>query len=65
MTLEERRDKYYFQYLLVYKTLDERNREYVQEEVEYQNLEDNSYFRCSSKHLSDFILTYEYNPEPN
>ena len=42
MTLEERRDKYYFQYLLVFKSLDERNRELVQDNVEYQNLEDDS-----------------------
>ena len=65
MTLQERRDTYYFQYLLVFKTLDEGNRELITNDVDYLNLEDNSYFKCSSNHLSEFILNYEFNPEPN
>ena len=65
MTLEERRNKYYFQYLLIFKTLAERNRELITEEVSYDNLEDNYYFRCSSNHLSEYLLVYQDNPEPN
>ena len=64
-TIEERRDKYYFEYLLVYKNYEERSRELITTNVNYENLEDNLYFRCSSSHLSDFLLTYEYNPKPN
>ena len=65
MTVEERRDKYYFEYLLIYKNYESRNRELITKNVEYNNLEDNLYFRCSSTHLSEFLLTYEYNPKPN
>ena len=65
MSLQERRDTYYFRYLLVFKTYDEGNRELVTNDVSYNNLEDDSYLKCSSKHLSDFMLNYEYNPEPN
>ena len=65
MSLEERRNKYYFSYLLVFKTYDEGNRELITNDVSYDNLEDNSYLRASSRHLSDFMLNYEYNPEPN
>ena len=52
---------------LVRETTDdeEGNRELVTNGVSYDNLEEDSYLRCSSKHLSDFILNYEYNPEPN
>ena len=64
MTLQERRDKYYFQYLLVFTTLDEDNREFVNDNVDYENLENNSYFKCSSKHLSEYMLKYEFNPVP-
>ena len=52
-------------YLLIFKTYDQGNRELVTNGVSYDNLEEDSYLRCSSKHLSDFILNYEYNPEPN
>ena len=65
MSLQERRNKYYFSYLLIFKTYDQGNRELVTNGVSYDNLEEDSYLRCSSKHLSDFILNYEYNPEPN
>ena len=65
MSLQERRNKYYFSYLLIFKTYAEGNRELVTNGVSYDNLEEDSYLRCSSKHLSDFILNYEYNPEPN
>ena len=65
MTLEERRNKYYFEYLLVYKNYDKNNRDLITSNVKYENLEDDSYFRCSSKHLSEFLLTYEYNPKPD
>ena len=65
MSLQERRNKYYFSYLLIFKTYDEGNRELDTNGVSYDNLEEDSYLRCSSKHLSDFILNYEYNPEPN
>ena len=65
MTIEERRDKYYFEYLLVYKNYEERSRELITTNVKYDNLEDNLYFRCSSSHLSEYLLTYEYNPKPN
>ena len=65
MTLEERMEKYYFEYLLIFKSMDERKRELISENVEYKNLEDNSYFKCSSSHLSEFLLTYEYNPKPD
>ena len=65
MTLEERRNKYYFEYLLIYKTLNNKNRELITSNVEYENLEDNLYFRCSSTHLSEYLLTYEYNPRPD
>ena len=65
MSLQERRNKYYFSYLLIFKTYDAGNRELVTNGVSYDNLEEDSYLRCSSKHLSDFILNYEYNPEPN
>jgi hypothetical protein len=44
--------------------MDERKRELISENVEFKNLEDNSYFKCSSSHLSEFLLTYEYNPKP-
>ena len=64
MTLQERRDKYYFQYLLVFTTLDEDNREFVNDNVDYENLENNSYFKCSSRHLSEYMLKYEFNPVP-
>ena len=65
MSLQERRNKYYFSYLLIFKTYAEGNRELVTNGVSYDNLEEDSYLRCSTKHLSDFILNYEYNPEPN
>ena len=65
MTLQERRDKYYFQYLLVFKTMDEGNRELVKDGIEYKNLEEDSYLKCTSNHLSEFLLNYEYNPVPN
>jgi len=65
MTLEERMEKYYFEYLLIFKSMDERKRELISENVEFKNLEDNSYFKCSSSHLSEFLLTYEYNPKPD
>jgi hypothetical protein len=65
MTLEERMEKYYFEYLLIFKSMDERKRELISENVEYKNLEDNSYFKCTSSHLSEFLLTYEYNPKPD
>ena len=66
MSLEERRSKYYFLYLLIFKTLNEANRELITNDgILYVNLEDNSYFKCSSNHLSDYILTYEYNPKPD
>ena len=65
MTIEERRDKYYFEYLLVYKNYEERSRELITTNVKYDNLEDNLYFKCSSSHLSEYLLTYEYNPQPN
>jgi hypothetical protein len=63
-TIEERKSVYYFEYLLVFKTLETKKRELITENVEYKNLEDNSYFKCSSKHLSEYLLTYEYNPKP-
>ena len=53
MTVEERRDKYYFEYLLIFKTYEETNKELITNGVLYQNLEDNSYFKCFSKHLSE------------
>ena len=65
MTLEERRKKFYFQYLLIFKTYDENNRELITNEVLYNNLEEDLYFKCSSNHLSEFLLTYEYNNEPD
>ena len=65
MTLEERRNKYYFEYLLIYKTFNNRKRELITDNVLYENLEDNLYFRCSSSHLSEYLLTYEYNPRPD
>ena len=66
MTLQERKDKYYFIYLLIFKTLNEENRELITNDgILYVNLEDNSYFKCSSNHLSDYVLTYEYNPNPD
>ena len=65
MSLQERRDTYYFSYLLIFKTLDEINRELIISDVLYKNLEDNSYFKCTSNHLSDFLLTYQYNKIPD
>ena len=64
MSLEYRRKKYYFEYFLVFKTLDEINRILINTDVEYKNLENNSYFKCISNHLSEFLLTYEYNKPP-
>ena len=64
MSLQERRNKYYFCYLLIFKTLDEANRDLITSDVLYKNLEEDSYFKCSSNHLSDFLLTYQYNKIP-
>ncbi len=64
MTLEERRKKYYFEYLLIFKTFDQANKEFKEEGMLYNTLEDRTYFKCSSSHLSEFLLTYQYNPYP-
>ena len=66
MSLEERREKYYFEYLLIYKTMEESKKELLSDNlISFDNLENTSYFRCSSNHLSEFLLTYEYNPKPD
>ena len=65
-SLQDRRNLYYFHYLLVFKTLDEEKRELItNEDVSYKNLESNSYLKCSSNHLSEYLLNYEYNPYPS
>ena len=65
MTIEERKAKYYFEYLLVFKNYEANKRELIKSNAKYENLEDNLYFRCSSTHLSEYLLTYEYNPKPD
>ena len=36
-----------------------------QEDVSFKNLESNSYLKCSTNHLSEYLLNYEYNPYPS
>ena len=65
-SLQDRRNLYYFHYLLVFKTLDEEKRELItNEDVSFKNLESNSYLKCSTNHLSEYLLNYEYNPYPS
>ncbi len=68
MSREERITKYYFEYILTFNYLDEKELKYVQDEEALNYLtinEEDNYFICSSNHLSDFLLNYEYNEYPN
>ena len=68
MSREERITKYYFEYILTFNYLDEKELKYIQDEEALNYLtinEEDNYFICSSNHLSDFLLNYEYNEYPN
>ena len=62
VTLEERFKKYYFEYLLIFKYFDATQQNLSPVDMEYYTLEDRFYFKCTSAHLSEFLLVYEYNP---
>ena len=63
-TREERINKYYYQYILQFNTLNGKNLSYTNEGLEYNNITELNYFKCSSNHLSEFMLNYLYNPYP-
>ena len=63
-TREERINKYYYQYILQFNTLSAKNLSYTTDGMLYNNITELNYFKCSSNHLSEFILNYLYNPYP-
>ena len=63
-TREERIEKYYFDYLMKFDTFDAKTLNYSTEGLSYETITENNYFKCTSNHLSEFILNYIYNPYP-
>ena len=64
-TREERINKYYFEYILEFDYLDKSNLSYNKDGLSYENITDNYYLKCSSNHLSEFMLNYVFNPYPS
>ena len=63
-TREQRIEKYYFEYLMKFDTFDAKTQNYSNEGLSYETFTDNNFFKCTSDHLSEFILNYIYNPYP-
>ena len=64
-TREDRINKYYFEYILEFDYLNKTNLSYNSDGLSYDNITDNYYLKCSSNHLSEFMLNYVFNPYPS
>ena len=61
---QERIDKYYFEYILEFNTLNAKTLSFNSDGLKYEDITDNYFFKCTSNHLSEFMLNYLYNPYP-
>ena len=61
---DDRIKKYYFDYIFQFGSLNAKTMSYDTDNLLYETLTNNNYLKCSSNHLSEFILNYLYNPYP-